>query len=104
VNTTPETDTLRKRFKARIQEYEKQSKTWLLLQKFPREILDDLLRYQRAVLKEGLDTDNKYWLVFLPTSILAHQVATRMKEVTPLLQESLRWALFLKSKQAMESS
>jgi hypothetical protein len=54
--------------------------TWRLLLKFPVEILDGLLRYQRAVLKEGLDTDNKYWLVFLPTLITAYRMADRDNE------------------------
>ena len=70
------------------------------------ETLDDLLRYQRAVLKEGLDTDNMYWLVFLPTLITVYRMANRNNEPHAMLvlQEMVRWLNFFKSKQALESS
>ena len=106
VNATPETDAFRKTFRARIQEYSRQSSIWPRLPKFPVEILDDLLRFQRAAVEEGLETDNKYWLVFLPTLMTAYQMAGRNNgpEATLVIQEMARWADFLKSKQAMESS
>ena len=106
VNATPETDALRKTFGARVQEYSRQSAIWSWLPKFPVQILDDLLRFQRAVVKEGLDTDKKYWLVFSPTLMTAYQMADRNNgpEATLVIQEMARWVDFLKSKQAMESS
>lgn len=106
VNATPETDALRKTFHARVQEYSRRSAIWPRLLRFPVEILDDLLRFQRAVVKEGLDTDNKYWLVFLPTLMTAYQMAGRNNgpEATLVIQEIAKWADFLKSKQAMEPS
>ena len=44
------------------------------------EILDDLLRYQRAVVKEGLDIDFDYCLEFLPALVRAYQLADRPNE------------------------
>ena len=106
VNAMPETDALCKMFGAHVQEYSRQSAIWLWLPKFPMQILDNLLRFQWAVVKEGLDTDKKYWLVFSPTLMMAYQMADRNNgpEATLVIQEMARWVDFLKSKQAMESS
>ena len=106
MNATPETDTLHQTFHARIQEYNMQCDSWPLLPKFPVEILDDLLRYQQALVKEGLDTVNMYWSVFLPTLLRAYRMADRINEPEAQLvvQEMMKWLDFFESKQAMESS
>lgn len=106
VNATPETDALRQTFHARIQKYNTQCDSWVLLPKFPAEVLDDLLRYRRALIKEGLDTDNTYWSEFLPTLIIAYRMTGRNNEPEAKLvfQEMMRWLKFLESKEAMGSS
>jgi hypothetical protein len=106
VNATAETDALRQTFHARVQEYSMQCNSWPLLPKFPVEILDDLLRYRRALVKEGLDTVNMYWSVFLPTLITAYRLADRINEPEAQLvaDEMTKWLDFFESKQAMESS
>jgi hypothetical protein len=90
VHATPETDALRKTFYARIQEYKTQSLTWNDFPRFPVEILDDLLRYQRAVVKEGLDNDFRYYLEFLPALVRAYQLADRPNEGILVIQEMVR--------------
>lgn len=104
VNATPETDTLRKTFIERVQEYRRQRVIW---QQFPRrlpvEILDELLDFKRAVLAEGLDTDHNYWLNFLTTLIIAHEMSNRTNEASLVVEEMMRLLDFLKFRQAMES-
>jgi hypothetical protein len=53
-------------------------------------ILDDLLRYQRAVVKEGLDNDFRYYLEFLPALVRAYQLADRPNEGILVIQETMR--------------
>lgn len=83
-----------------------QCDSWPLLPKFPVEILDDLLRYRQALVKEGLDTVNMYWSVFLPTLLTAYRMADRIKEPEAQLvvQEMMKWLDFFESKQAMMES
>jgi len=106
VNATPETDALRQTFYARVQEYYMQRDSWPLLPKFPVEILNGLLRYRRALVKEGLDTVKIYWSVFLPTLITAYRMADRTNEPEAQLvvQEMMKWLDFFDAKQAMKSS
>jgi len=61
INATPETDALRQNFSARVKEYRRKSIIWERLPvangwNVPVQTLDELLRYQKAVVKEGLDT------------------------------------------------
>ena len=66
IHITPKTNALCKMFYTCIQEYKTQSLTWNDFPMFPMEILEDLLRYQRApVVKEGLNNDFHYYLEFL---------------------------------------
>ena len=83
-----------------------QRDSWPLLPKFPVEILNGLLRYRRALVKEGLDTVKIYWSVFLPTLITAYRMADRINEPEAQLvvQEMTKWLDFFDAKQAMESS
>jgi len=90
VHATPETDALRKTFYARIQEYGTKSLTWKEFPTFPVEILDDLLRYQRAVIKEGLDVDFAYCLEFLPALVRAYQLADRPNEGYLVIREIVK--------------
>ena len=67
------------------------------------EILDELLDFKRAVLAEGLDTDHNYWLNFLTTLIIAHEMSNRTNEASLVVEEMMRLLDFLKFRQAMES-
>ena len=91
VHATPETDALRKTFYARVHEYRAQSTTWNQLPRFPVKILDNLLKYQRAVVKEGLDTDSQYWIVFLPALATAYQLAGKPEERNLVIQRMVKW-------------
>lgn len=65
--------------------------TWNQLPKFPVTILDDLLKYLQAVVKEGLDMDFQYWAVFLPALATVYQVAGKNKEGNLVIQEMAKW-------------
>ena len=65
--------------------------TWNQLPKFPVTILDDLLKYLQAVVKEGLDMDFQYWAVLLPALATAYQVAGKHKEGNLVIQEMAKW-------------
>ena len=104
VNATPETDALRKTFNERVQEYRRQRMIWQQLPRFPVEILDELLEFQRAVIAEGLDTDHIYWLNFLTTLTTAYEMVDRNDEASSVVEEMMRWHEFLTFRQAMESS
>jgi hypothetical protein len=103
VNATPETDAFRKTFTERVQEYRRQRVVWQQHpRRFPIEILDELLDFQRAVLAEGLDTDQNYWLNFLTTLVIAYQMLDRIDEASLVGEEMMRCLGFLKFRQAME--
>jgi len=55
------------------------------------------------VLAEGLDTDHNYWLNFLTTLIIAHEMSNRTNEASLVVEEMMRLLDFLKFRQAMES-
>ena len=68
----------------------------------PMQNLDELLRYQKAVVEEGLDTHVDYWLEFILALMMAYRWAGRRREADKLLQEAMRWAKYLQEKEAME--
>jgi hypothetical protein len=104
VNASPETDSIRETYSAQLKEYKRQSSTWERLGKVPAGTIDELLRYQRAVVKEGLDTEVDYWAYFLPVLIKAYQRSGKTHESTRLVQELLRRRDFMVAKEAIEKS
>jgi len=105
VNATPETDTLRKTFSARVKEYKSRSVTWERLpkgQKLPAETLDELLRYQKAVVKEGLDIDPDYCTEFLPALSTAFRKSGKPTEEMVVIREFLKWSNYLKEKRSIK--
>jgi len=107
VNATPETDTLRKTFSARVKEYKSQSVTWERLpkgRKLPAETLDELLKYRKAVVKEGLDTNDNYWTEFIPALTTAFRKSGKPTEEMVVIREFMRWANYQKEKRAIEGS
>jgi len=104
VNATPETDTIRETYSARLAEYKLQSLTWERLGKVPPGTIDELLRYQRAVVKEGFDTEADYWAYFFPVLIKAYQRSGKTHESTRLLQTLKKRRDFLVAKEAIEKS
>ena len=104
VNATPETDAIRETYSAQLKEYKRQSLTWERLGKVPAGTIDELLRYQRAVVKEGFDTEDDYWVYFLPVLMKAYRVSGKTRESTRLLQKLLKRRDFLAVKEAIEKS
>jgi len=105
VNATPETDTLRKTFSARVKEYKSQSVTWERLpkgRKLPAETLDELLRYQKAVVKEGLDVHDDYYTEFLPALSTAFRKSGKPTEEMVAIREFMKWSNFYKKKRAIK--
>jgi len=100
INATPETDALRRTFSARVEEYKRKSVIWERLPvangwNVPVQTLDESLGYQKAVVKEGLDTHNDYWLEFIPALGTAYRWAGRPHEAQMLLQKLMRWAKYV---------
>ena len=105
VNATPETDALRKTFSVRVKEYKSQSVTWERLpkgQKLPLETLNEMLRYQKAVVKEGLDIKDDYWTEFIPALATAFRKAGKRSEEMVVIREFMRWSNFMKEKRAIK--
>ena len=105
VNATPETDTLRKTFSARVKEYKSQSVTWERLpkgRKLPVETLDGILNYQKAVVKEGLDVNDNYWTEFLPALSTAFRKSGKPTEEMVVIREFMRWSNYQKEKRAIK--
>jgi disulfide oxidoreductase YuzD len=103
VNATLETDTIRETYSAQLKEYKQQSLTWER-GKVPAGTIDELLRYQRAMVKEGFDTEVDYWAYFLLVLIKAYQRSGKTHESTRLVQELLRRRDFMVAKEAIEKS
>ena len=55
------------------------------------EIFNNLLWYQWAVVKEGLNIDFEYCLEFLPALVRAYQLAGWPDEGMLVIQEMMRW-------------
>ena len=109
INATPETDTIRQTFLARIKEYRRQSKTWEQLPispgwNVPVQNLDKLLKYQKALVKEGLDAHPDYWAEFIPALAMAYRWAGRRREMEKVIREMLGYAKFLQEKTDMRKS
>jgi hypothetical protein len=104
VNATSETDNIRKTFLARVTQYKTKSVIWERLRKVPPGTLDEMLTYQSAVQKEGLDTDVHYWGYFLPALITAYQCSGRSQAAKQLTQDMLRGHNFIRKKAAFERS
>jgi hypothetical protein len=105
VNATPETDALHKTFSARVKEYKSQSVTWERLpkgRKLPVETLDEMLRYQKAVVKEGLNIHDIYWTEFIPALATAFRKAGKPTEEMVVIREFMRWSNFIKEKRAIK--
>jgi len=108
-NATPETDPIRKTFTARVKEYNKQSMIWERLPtangwNLPLQTVDDLLKYQKALVKEGLHTHNNYWIEFIGALGTAYRWAGMDSEASQLAREMKRWAKYIQEKGAMEKS
>lgn len=104
INATPETDTLRKTFSARVQAYKSQSLTWEQLpkgRKLPAETLDEMLRFQKAVVKEGLDVNDDYWTDFIPSLATAFRKAGKPSEEMMVIREFMKWGNYMKEKRAI---
>jgi len=93
VNATPETDTFRKTFQARVEKYDLNggNVAWAKLRALPAGTLDELLAFQRLVVQEGFDIHDKYWLMFMPTLALAYRMAGRLSEARAVMQQLRRW-------------
>jgi hypothetical protein len=65
------------------------------------ETLDELLRRQRAAIKEGFDADNDYWLQFMPTLTTAYVKAGGRSEGRVVIQGMMRWNDFWESKKGV---
>jgi hypothetical protein len=106
INATPETDTIRETYRSRLQEYKRQSMIWDRsgLGSVPAGTIDELLRYQRAVLKEGLDAETNYWHVFVPVLATAYQRSGKTREAVEVVQKLMRWMEFKEGMEAMEGS
>lgn len=105
VNATPETDALRKTFSARVRGYKSQSVTWERLpngQKLSVETLNEMLRYQKAVVKEGLQINDIYWTDFVPALATAFRKAGKPSEEMAVIREFMRWSNFMKEKRAIK--
>ena len=105
INATPETDALRKTFSARVKEYKSQSVTWERLpkgRKLPVETLDEMLRYQKAVVKEGLNITDNYWTEFTPALATAFRKAGKPTEEMEVIREFMKWSNFMKEKRAIK--
>jgi hypothetical protein len=108
IDATAETDALRKTFSARTKEYRAKSMIWQRLPissswNLPVQTLDELLKYQKAVVKEGFDTNTMYWIEFVPALGAAYHWAGRHLEAE-LLQELMRWGKYIQGKAALERS
>ena len=106
VNATPETDAIRQTFSVRVKEYKDKSKVWDRLpttsgRNVPVQTVDELLKYQKAVVKEGLDTHIDYWLDFIPALATAYRWAGRHREGGKVLEGMMRYAQFLQRKEDM---
>ena len=106
INATPETDTIRETYRSRLEEYKRQGMIWDRsgLGSVPEGTIDELLRYQRALVKEGLDTDPNYWDVFVPVLATAYQRSGKTREAIGVVQRLLRWREFKEEMEAMEES
>jgi hypothetical protein len=62
------------------------------------------LTYQKAVVKEGLDTNNSYWLEFVPALGTAYRWAGMDNEASQLAEKMKRWVKYIQEKSAMGKS
>ena len=104
VNATPETDDIRTTYHARVAEYERRSLKWKRPGSVPAGTLQELVRYQRAVVEEGFDTEIHYWGQFLPVLIKAYKLSGNTCEAKRLFRMLLRWKNFTMKKEAIEVS
>lgn len=68
----------------------------------PAGTIDGLLRYQRAVVKEGFDAETNYWHVFVPVLATAYQRSGKTREAIEVVQRLMRWREFKEGMEAME--
>jgi len=66
--------------------------------------LDELLRYQNAVVKDGLHTHPNYWVEFIPALVRAYRWAGRHHEAKKVVQDMIRWGQYIQQEAAMGKS
>ncbi|KAF8963506.1 hypothetical protein BDZ97DRAFT_1661641 [Flammula alnicola] len=64
VNATPETDKFREEMRLRINKYDRDGRTWIGGKVPTRKDLEEMLQFQEAVIKEGLQSQQIYALLF----------------------------------------
>ena len=104
-NATPETDALRTNFFSRVREYYYHSEVWNFNGQLPEDFtLDEMLAFQKAVVKEGLHIEQAYWLYFMKALIVACRLAKMDRELAMNVEEMKKYFYYHNARMALMDS